>query len=118
MSSKRTQSTATTETRESTSARPGTDPAAETRRSAASRPTATPRPPRGASAIPAPRKAELHRVTPSTRPFPSHDQIARRAYEIWVQSGYVTGRDAENWAQAERELSTGCASQESSAQQA
>jgi hypothetical protein len=57
-------------------------------------------------------------VTPSTRPPPSHDQIARRAYEIWVQSGYPTGRDTENWAQAELELSTGCGAVESSAQQA
>ena len=46
------------------------------------------------------------------------DQIARRAYEIWVQSGYPTGRDTENWAQAELELSTGCGAVESSAQQA
>jgi hypothetical protein len=52
------------------------------------------------------------------RPFPTHEQIARRAYEIWMQSGYVTGRDAENWAQAERELSAGCTSPESSAHQA
>jgi len=51
------------------------------------------------------------------RPLPNHDQIARRAYEIWIQSGYMTGRDTENWAQAERELSTGCAPMESSAQQ-
>lgn len=112
-SSKRTHSTATTEARESASNRSISEPAAETRRLAAA-----PRPSRGASTIPAPRKAELHRVNPSTRPLPSHDQIARRAYEIWIQSGYVTGRDRENWAQAERELSTGCASQESSAQQA
>ena len=112
-SSKRTHSTATTEIREPASARPVSEPAAETRRSAAA-----PRPSRGASAIPAPRKAELHRVSPSTRPLPNHDQIARRAYEIWVQSGYANGRDGENWAQAERELSTGCASPESSAQQA
>lgn len=93
-SPKRTQST-TTETRE-----------------------AAARPSRGASAIPPPRKAELHRVSASTRPPPSHDQIARRAYEIWIQSGYVTGRDSENWAQAERELSAACASPERSAQQA
>ena len=90
-----------------------TEPTAETRRS-----VAAPRPSRGASAIPAPRKAELHRVSPATRPLPSHDQIARRAYELWIQSGYVDGRDAENWAQAERELCTGCAGQQSSAQQA
>ena len=98
-SSKRTPST-TTETREAGSARP---PA--------------PRPSRGASAIPAPRKTELHRVALSSRPMPTHDQIARRAYELWVQSGYLSGRDSENWAQAERELSTGCAGAESSAQQ-
>lgn len=78
---------------------------------------AAPRPSRGASAIPAPRKAELHRVNPATRPLPSHDQIARRAYELWILSGYVTGRDSENWAQAERELSTGCTTSDGSAAQ-
>ena len=115
-SPKRTSSTAT-ETREPAGARPPSEPAEATRRPTA-RPTPAPRPPRGASAIPAPRKAELHRVSLSSRPLPTHEQIARRAYEIWVQSGYVTGRDAENWAQAERELSTGCGSAESSAHQA
>ena len=113
MSSKRIHSTATTETRESAGTRPVAEPATETRRSAAA-----PRPSRGAATIPAPRKAELHRVSLPTRPLPSHDQIARRAYEIWVQSGYVAGRDRENWAQAERELSAGCASPDGSAQQA
>jgi len=108
---------AATETHEHDGARPPTEPAAETRRSAA-RPTPGPRPSRGASAIPAPRKAELHRVSLSSRPLPTHEQIALRAYEIWVHSGYPTGRDAENWAQAERELSTGCTSPESSAHQA
>lgn len=100
-SSKRTPSTVT-ETREA----PGAGP-----------PASTPRPPRGASAIPAPRKAELHRVALSSRPLPTHEQIARRAYELWVQSGYLSGRDGDNWTQAERELSTGCAGAESSAQQ-
>ena len=113
-SSKRTNSSTATETREPDGARPPTEPAAEVRRSAA-RPTPGPRASRGASAIPAPRKAELHRVSLSSRPTPTHEQIARRAYEIWIQSGYVTGRDVENWAQAERELSTGCTSPESSA---
>ncbi len=104
--------TAETETPEPTRARPQT---AETRRA---RPSPAPRPSRGAAAIPAPRKTELHRVTLASRPFPTHEQIARRAYEIWVQSGYVDGRDAENWAQAERELSAGCSAPESSAHQA
>ena len=83
------------------------------------RPGPAPRPSRGASVIPAPRKAEqgLHRVAFATRPLPSRDQIAARAYELWQQSGCTPGRDSENWAQAERELSTGCGGQEISAQQ-
>jgi len=32
------------------------------------------------------------------------DQIMRRAYEIFEQTGSMFGRDVENWAQAEREL--------------
>jgi len=83
------------------------------------RPAPAPRPSRGASVIPAPRKAELglHRVAFTPRPPPTREQVAARAYEIWQQSGCLPGRDAENWAQAERELAAGCAAQESSAHQ-
>ena len=83
------------------------------------KPAPAPRPSRGAAVIPAPRKAELglHRVAFATRPPPTREQIAARAYEIWQQSGCVPGRDAENWAQAERELCAGCTAQESSAHQ-
>lgn len=35
---------------------------------------------------------------------PSHDQIAKRAYEIWIARGRPVGSDLENWQQAEREL--------------
>ncbi|HZX43536.1 MAG TPA: DUF2934 domain-containing protein [Myxococcaceae bacterium] len=63
--------------------------------------------------IPAPRKTELHRVSMPPRPLPTQEQIARRAYEIWQQSGCPQGRDTENWAQAERELSAGCSAQQS-----
>jgi hypothetical protein len=73
----------------------------------AARPAPTPRTSRGAAAIPAPRKAELHRVSMAPRPLPSRDQISRRAYEIWIQTGCCDGRDDENWLQAERELSVG-----------
>ncbi len=76
------------------------------------RPARTPRPSRGAAVIPAPRKAELHRVPMPPRPMPTREQIARRAYEIWLQSGCLCGRDDENWAQAERELSAGCSAQQ------
>ncbi len=34
----------------------------------------------------------------------SHGQIAKRAYEIWERRGRPTGRDVENWKEAEREL--------------
>jgi Protein of unknown function (DUF2934) len=96
--------------------------APDTREAAGSRrsngPAPAPRPSRGASVIPAPRKAELgsHRVSLAARPLPTHEQIAARAYELWQQSGCAPGRDAENWAQAERELYAGCP-QESSAHQ-
>ena len=79
---------------------------------ARARPAPAPRPSRGAAVIPAPRKAELHRVPMLPRPMPTQEQIARRAYEIWLQSGCVSGRDSENWAQAERELSAGCSAQQ------
>lgn len=35
---------------------------------------------------------------------PTHDMIAKRAYEIWIAKGRPTGKDLENWQQAEREL--------------
>ena len=35
---------------------------------------------------------------------PSHEQIARRAYEIFVERGQPAGRDLEHWLEAERQL--------------
>jgi len=37
---------------------------------------------------------------------PTHDQIARRAYEIFEKSGRVPGQDIQNWLEAERQLVT------------
>jgi len=34
----------------------------------------------------------------------SHDEIANRAYMIWLAKGKLAGQDAANWRQAEREL--------------
>lgn len=34
----------------------------------------------------------------------SHEQVAARAYELWLRSGCVPGRDAENWREAEAQL--------------
>ena len=35
---------------------------------------------------------------------PRHDQIAKRAYEIWIAKGRPIGLDEQNWDEAEREL--------------
>lgn len=96
------------DTREPSGSSRTTAIATETGAPHAARPAPAPRPPRGAAAIPAPRKSELHRVSVPPRPLPTEEQIARRAYEIWLQTGCVAGRDSENWTQAERELLAGC----------
>jgi len=35
---------------------------------------------------------------------PAHDDIARRAYEIYLARGCADGQDVQDWIQAEREL--------------
>jgi hypothetical protein len=42
-------------------------------------------------------------VTPPSA-SPTHQQIAKRAFELWVAKGRPHGKDEENWRQAEREL--------------
>jgi len=39
--------------------------------------------------------------------MPTHDDIARRAYDIYVKNGCKLGRCKENWQQAEHDLRTG-----------
>lgn len=41
---------------------------------------------------------------PQTSPPLSHDDIARRAYDIYDKKGRQEGRCCENWSQAEQEL--------------
>ena len=36
---------------------------------------------------------------------PSGEEIARRAYELYLQRGGEHGKDVEDWARAEKELS-------------
>ena len=46
--------------------------------------------------------------TPSVAtPSPSHEEIAVRAHELYVQSGFQSGREVEFWLEAERELKSG-----------
>ena len=36
--------------------------------------------------------------------LPSHEEIAARAYEIWLKKGRPQGQDVQNWNEATREL--------------
>jgi hypothetical protein len=42
--------------------------------------------------------------TGSTRNHPSHDEIAARAYQIYIERGGTYGNDQDDWLRAEREL--------------
>jgi hypothetical protein len=37
---------------------------------------------------------------------PTYEEIAARAYDVWVAHGRADGRDHENWIEAERQLRT------------
>ena len=58
------------------------------------------------SASTAPRKARASRkpATPPVPPQVSAEEVARRAYELFVQQGAEHGRDLEHWLAAERDL--------------
>ena len=44
----------------------------------------------------------------AARATPSHEQIARRAYELYLARGGEHGRHDDDWSQAERDLALGC----------
>ena len=50
------------------------------------------------SAAPKPRKSS------AVKPTPTHDQIALRAYHIYLQRNGAPGNPFEDWKQAEQEL--------------
>jgi hypothetical protein len=37
-------------------------------------------------------------------PEPTYEEIAARAYDVWIAAGRPEGRDHENWMEAERQL--------------
>jgi len=47
------------------------------------------------------------RTALSSSPSPSHESIATRAHELYVQSGFQGGRELEFWLEAERQLKGG-----------
>lgn len=53
--------------------------------------------------------AQPRRTSTKPRPAPTsgniaHDQIAKRAHELWVKQGCRHGQDQEHWFEAERQL--------------
>ena len=56
------------------------------------------------TAKPATRKIARKNI-PAASTLRSADEIARRAYELFLQQGAQHGRDLEHWLTAERELS-------------
>jgi hypothetical protein len=59
------------------------------------------------SPSPSPSASVARNTSPANRPNPTHEQIARRAYEIFLARGGAPGRHEEDWFQAERELRLG-----------
>jgi hypothetical protein len=45
-----------------------------------------------------------HAVKPSSSSEVNHEEIARRAYEIYLKRGAVPGRELDDWVQAEQEF--------------
>lgn len=37
-------------------------------------------------------------------PMPTHDQISKRAHDIWMKRGCKFGQDEQNWLEAETQL--------------
>ncbi|MFP4145046.1 MAG: DUF2934 domain-containing protein [Phycisphaeraceae bacterium] len=52
------------------------------------------------------RSAELE-TSGATLNRPTHDEIARLAYDIWVAKGRPIGQDEQNWQEAEQQLADG-----------
>lgn len=59
--------------------------------------------PAGQAENPGPGSRSENEASFSSRP--SHDDIARRAYQHWESSGRSEGNDQDHWYNAERELS-------------
>ena len=49
---------------------------------------------------------------------PSHEEIRRRAYEIYIERGEQPGTELDNWLQAEHELERGVLSHAQAGQEA
>jgi hypothetical protein len=50
------------------------------------------------------RSTLISRPSPVSAATITREDIAKRAYEIYIEKGYPQNQNAENWLQAEREL--------------
>lgn len=48
--------------------------------------------------------SKTNTLTPEIKMTINHDQIAKRAFGIWVAKGRPTGQDEQNWREAEQAL--------------
>jgi hypothetical protein len=67
--------------------------------------TANPQPQPTPATMPA--EPTQRAAPPASRHGPTHEQIARRAYEIFLARGGTHGNAEQDWHQAERELRLG-----------
>ena len=58
----------------------------------------------GSATVTPPRRAGTKPRQATTSVKIAHEQIARRAHEIWVQQGCKHGQDQNHWFEAERQL--------------
>jgi hypothetical protein len=47
---------------------------------------------------------QSHTEDTSANHAPNHDEVRRRAYEIYLERGGLPGQELEDWFQAEREI--------------
>jgi hypothetical protein len=50
---------------------------------------------------------KMHGGKDPMKSAPSHEEISKRAYDLYVARGRAPGHDVEDWLQAERELCAG-----------
>ena len=58
----------------------------------------------GGATATAPRRAGTKPQHATTGVTVTHEQIAKRAHEIWLKQGCSHGQDQEHWFEAERQL--------------
>ena len=58
-----------------------------------------------ATSTSAPRASKARAAANVTAANPTHEEIAKRSYELYLARGAADGHDVEDWVQAETELS-------------